>query len=70
MSLTSSKMIQFQVIGMTCEHCVQAVTKALLAVPNVHRAVVDLQTGSVRVEGNPEQSGIRKAVKEAGYDII
>lgn len=55
--------------GMTCGHCAQTVTKALEALPAVERALVDLTTGAVTVEGSAEPEAIRKAIEEAGYAV-
>lgn len=60
--------------GMTCEHCVRAVTEELSRLPGVTSVQVDLQTGAsspVRVDGDlpldPEQ--LAAAVDEAGYTL-
>jgi len=58
-----------KVDGMTCGHCAQTVTKALEALEAVERALVDLKTGEVVVEGNAEPDAIRKAIEEAGYEV-
>jgi copper chaperone len=60
----------FQIEGMSCGHCVQAVRRALEEVPGVD--VQDVQIGSARVNYNPGQtdpSKITEAVEEAGYRI-
>ena len=41
--------LQLSVTGMVCEACCRAVESALLAVPGVESAVVDLQSGSAMV---------------------
>ncbi|XKH37908.1 heavy-metal-associated domain-containing protein [Azospirillum doebereinerae] len=46
-----------KVDGMTCGHCAQTVTKALEALPAVERALVDLKTGEVVVEGERRAGG-------------
>ncbi|CAO3426968.1 heavy-metal-associated domain-containing protein [Azospirillum doebereinerae] len=58
-----------KVEGMTCGHCAQTVTKALEALPAVERALVDLKTGEVVVEGTAELGAIRKAIEDAGYEV-
>ena len=41
--------VQLSVVGMVCEDCCRAVESALLAVPGVESAVVDLPSGSAMV---------------------
>jgi copper chaperone CopZ len=63
------------VTGMTCGHCVSAVTRELKGVAGVQDVSVELhagQTSSVRVISNlPVSEGsLREAVDEAGYDVV
>jgi copper chaperone len=61
-------MIELKVEGMTCMHCVKAVTEALAAVPGVTGTPeVSLEQGAARVEGAPDPDALAEAVKEAGY---
>lgn len=62
------------VSGMTCEHCVKAVTEELSAVAGVESVEVDLVAGgtsSVTVRSNApvEPEALRAAVDEAGYEL-
>ena len=64
----------FAVSGMTCGHCVTAVTEELGKVPGVHSVTVDLVTGgpsAVRVVSDTElaEAQVRAAVEEAGYEL-
>lgn len=61
----------FKVTGMTCGHCVQAVTEELTRLPGVHGVRVDLGTGAVTVEsdGQLPLDEVRAAVDEAGYAL-
>ncbi len=59
--------------GMTCNHCVMRVAKALKAVPGVQDARVDLQKGEAVVTYDetkitPEKLSI--AVVDAGYKVV
>ena len=62
-------MLTLKVSGMSCGHCAQTVTKAVEALPSVERALVDLQEGRVTVEGNADESAIRQAIEDAGYEV-
>ena len=56
--------------GMTCDHCVMRVQKALASVPGVARAVVTLQPGQARVEYDDAAASAQAmtdAVARAGY---
>ena len=57
--------------GMSCEHCVAAVTAALSGVPGTW-ATVRLQGGSARVLSKEkiEESALRQAVEQAGYRVV
>jgi copper chaperone len=61
--------MQVTVSGMACGHCAQTVSQAVESVPGVERALVDLETGHVRVEGNAQMDAILKAIEEAGYGV-
>ncbi|PZR53342.1 copper chaperone [Xylanimonas oleitrophica] len=62
------------VTGMTCGHCVSAVTSELKGVPGVQDVTVELhagQTSSVRVVSDQPlaEAALRAAIDEAGYDV-
>ena len=67
MSVTST----YTVTGMTCSHCVQAVTSEVSALPGVSAVEVDLASGAVTVtSAAPIADGdVRTAVDEAGYEL-
>jgi len=55
------------VTGMTCGHCVAAVTKALEKVPGVESAKVSLEKGEAVVSGEAEPQVMINAIQEEGY---
>jgi len=62
--------IELPVSGLTCANCVQAVERALEAVPGVKRATVNLATARAFVEYNPSETtlpALHEAIKSAGY---
>lgn len=58
--------------GMSCQHCVSAVTKALEQLEGIQNIMVDLATEEVRFNniGAVPMEQIEKAIAEAGYEII
>jgi copper chaperone len=68
---TSPTTSRFQVGGMTCGHCVMAVTRELGALPGVREVTVTLATGDVAlVHDRPlDRAQVAEAVFEAGYDL-
>lgn len=59
------------VSGMSCEHCVARVAKALKAVPGVADAEVSLKTQSAQLDCDDSVTSdmVRKAVEDAGYEF-
>ena len=57
------------VTGMTCGHCVKAVTEEVAAIEGVESVAVDLETGAVTVTAatDPTREQMAAAVDEAGY---
>ncbi len=61
----------FTVSGMTCGHCVQAVTAELTKLADVSDVTVDLATGVATVESSRplDSTEVAAAVDEAGYEL-
>jgi copper chaperone len=59
------------VTGMTCGHCVSAVTQEVSAIEGVESVEVDLETGAVTVvaPSDPTREQMAAAVDEAGYAL-
>lgn len=59
----------FHVDGMTCAHCVGAVTREVSALPGVTGVRIDLPSGAVSVESDATlaEQALEAAVEEAGY---
>ena len=60
------------VTGMTCGHCVKAVTEEVSAIDGVEAVEVDLETGAVTVTAatDPTREQMAAAVDEAGYALV
>jgi len=59
------------VTGMTCDHCVAAVTEELGKVAGVDQVEVDLDSGRVTVVSDAplDAAAVAAAVDEAGYEV-
>ena len=56
--------------GMSCQHCVGRVEKALNDLDGV-KATVTLEPGEAKVEGaNLSEDVLKKAVEDAGYTVV
>ena len=58
--------------GMSCDHCVKAITNAVSALPGIGSVHVDLDAGTVTVEhdlGITAEAKIRAEIQEQGYDV-
>ena len=63
-----TKTLMFDVKGMTCDNCVQHVTKAVRGVAGVRDVKVDLATNSAKVDGDFDEKQIIEAIVEEGYE--
>jgi len=65
----------YTVTGMTCEHCVNAVTEEIKKIDGVDSVQIELNAGAaspVRVvsAGPLSVESVREAVDEAGYELV
>ena len=61
----------YRVDGMSCEHCVVAVTGEVGEVAGVDSVDVDLAAKLVRVSGTGiDETEVVAAIDEAGYDAV
>jgi copper ion binding protein len=71
---TEERMISdlFHVPGISCQHCVNAITKAISALPGVQQVVVNLSDKSVRVDHDQRVAvdDLIRAINDAGYDEV
>jgi copper chaperone CopZ len=61
----------YTVVGMTCGHCVNAVTEEVSGLPGVTAVDVDLASGGLTVTSDApvDDSAVAAAVEEAGYAV-
>jgi copper chaperone len=64
------KDITLAISGMSCGHCLKAVSKAIAAVPGVEIKSVQIGRAEIRVpESNAADQAVRAAVEGAGYTV-
>ncbi len=65
-------MTTIKITGMSCQHCVMAVTKALGAIEGISDVRVDLQKGEASfTEAKPvDRELIRERIKKAGFAVV
>ncbi|KAA1006487.1 heavy-metal-associated domain-containing protein [Paraburkholderia panacisoli] len=61
--------IEFQVEGMSCQHCVTAVTNAIREHDAAAQVRVDLASGRVTVDSAQPVDLLKAAIDEAGYTV-
>jgi copper chaperone CopZ len=69
--MTAMTELRFTVPGMTCDHCVRAVSTEVAKVRGVNQVDVDLTTKAVVVVGTDiDRGAVWAAVDEAGYQAV
>lgn len=63
--------MKVKIKGMSCEHCVKTVKKALEEIDGITNVAVDLTTGEATFEETHpvEKDLVREKVKKAGYEL-
>ncbi|UFN47752.1 cation transporter [Roseomonas sp. OT10] len=62
-------MIELQVTGMDCQHCVKAVTEAVRGLDPAAKVEIDLPTGRVRAETTATRPALVDAIEAEGYTV-
>ncbi|KAA0911100.1 heavy-metal-associated domain-containing protein [Pusillimonas sp. ANT_WB101] len=60
-------MIEFEVKNMTCEHCVETITRAVKETIPQATVHIDLRQHVVRIEGTSDTEAIHRVIREVGY---
>ena len=64
--------VVLKVDGMSCEHCVKAVSGAVESIPGTDGVLVDLKGGTVSFSHDPARApleSIKAAITEEGYTV-
>ena len=63
-----TKTVELEITGMTCDHCVNAITTAVKEIPGVSDAEVSLEGKSAVISGDAfDVQKILEAIEEEGY---
>jgi len=64
-------MTTIKIKGMSCQHCVMAVTKALQGIPGLRDIIVDLKKGEAWFEetGPVDTETINEEIRKAGFEV-
>ncbi len=65
-------MTTIKIKGMSCNHCVMAVTKALNEIEGIKNVKVDLAKGEADFDEVKlvDMDLVRKTIKNAGYEVV
>jgi copper chaperone len=65
-------MKSIKINGMSCRHCVMAVTKALGALDGIKDVKVDLKSGVATYEEvkSVDPAAVAAAIKKAGFEVV
>ncbi len=64
-------MTTIKIKGMSCNHCVMAVTKALEEIEGIKNIKVNLKKGEAKFDeaGPVDTEKIREQIRKAGYEV-
>lgn len=65
-------MATIKIKGMTCRHCVMAVTKTLAGIDGIRDVKVDLAKGeaSYTEDGPVDAALVREKIAKAGFEVV
>lgn len=65
-------MTEVKIKGMSCNHCVMAVTKALNEIDGVENVEVSLDAGKATfdTEGPVDMGAVKEKISKAGYEVV
>ena len=62
-------MTTISIKGMSCQHCVASVTKALVEIPGITNVNVNLEEAEANYEGNVDVSILKEAILKIGFEM-
>jgi copper chaperone CopZ len=67
-----SSTITYTVTGMSCGHCEKSISEEVSTLPGVTGVTADAKAGTVTISSDTplDESAVRAAVDEAGYELV
>lgn len=65
-----SERMAYNVPGISCGHCEQAIGASVGTVPGVTSVSVEREAKTVLVSGEPADAAVRLAIHDAGYEVV
>lgn len=62
-------MLEVNVSGMSCGHCVKAITQAVQELNSEAVVDIDLSSGKVSIGGLNDAAAVSHAIEEAGFEV-
>ena len=65
-------MTTIKIKGMSCQHCVMAVKKALNGIDGIENASVDLEAGQATFDATQpvDLQVVKERIKKAGFEVV
>jgi copper chaperone len=61
--------LTFNVEGMDCGGCEESIKRSVGKLPGIQQVTADHVSGRVDVTGDPDESKVREAIVDAGFDV-
>lgn len=63
-------MTTIKIKGMSCQHCVGSVRKALEAIAGISNVQIDLAQGEATFDGQADSQRVKEAITKIGFEVI
>ncbi len=61
--------IEVKAQNIKCGGCASAIQEGLAGLPGVNAVEVDVETGTVRIDGDPDRDAVTAKLAELGYPV-
>lgn len=61
--------MEFKIDDMTCNHCVETISGAVVAIDASADLKFDVQSRQVKIESRASRDAVREAIERAGYSV-
>ncbi|EQA35146.1 heavy metal-associated domain protein [Leptospira inadai serovar Lyme str. 10] len=63
-------MRELKIDGMTCDHCMSTIKKAIQKMDPKAKIEIDLKTGIAKIESASTEADLSNAIREEGYTLL